>query len=129
MAITASEAQRHLVDLIERVNLDQIEIESVGEHGSAMLISKDEYDSLLETSYLLKSPSNASLLVVAINNARNGGWGSEATSRSSKPVPQYIGNVESTSTPDSENLRYRQSVGSQALAVWQGKTQESARQP
>jgi antitoxin YefM len=70
MAITASEARRDLVGLIERVNLDQIEIEIVGEHGSAVLMSKDEYDSLLETSYLLGSPSNARRLIDAIESAR-----------------------------------------------------------
>ena len=71
MAITASEARRDLVGLIERVNLDQIEIEIVSEHGSAVLMSKDEYDSLLETSYLLGSPSNARRLIDAIESARS----------------------------------------------------------
>ncbi len=71
MAITASEARRDLVGLIERVNLDQIEIEIVSEHGSAVLLSKGEYDSLLETSYLLGSPSNAHRLIDAIESARS----------------------------------------------------------
>lgn len=71
MAITASEARRDLVDLIERVNLDRVEIEIVGDHGSAVLMSKDEYESLLETSYLLASPSNARRLIDAIESARS----------------------------------------------------------
>jgi antitoxin YefM len=71
MAITVNEARRDLVGLIERVNLDQIEIEIVGEHGSAVLMSKGEFDSLLETSYLLESQSNARRLIDAIENARS----------------------------------------------------------
>lgn len=74
MAITANDARRDLVGLIERVNVDQIEIEIVGEHGSAVLMSKDEYDSLLEKSYLLGSPSNARRLIDAIESA-NGNHG------------------------------------------------------
>jgi antitoxin YefM len=70
MAITASEARRDLIRLIERVNLDRMEVEIVGEHGSAVLMSKDEYDSLLETSYLLTSPSNARRLIDAIESTR-----------------------------------------------------------
>ena len=74
MAITANAARRDLAGLIERVNLDQIEIEIVGEHGSAVLMSKDQYDSLVETSYLLGSPSNARRLIDAIQNARSTDW-------------------------------------------------------
>jgi antitoxin YefM len=39
-------------------------------HGSAVLMSKDEYDSLLETTYLLRSPKNARRLIDAIESAR-----------------------------------------------------------
>lgn len=59
MAITASEARSDLFGLIERVNLDQTEIEITSKRGSAILMSKDEYDSLVETAYLLRSPANA----------------------------------------------------------------------
>lgn len=70
MAITASEARRGLVRLIERVNLDCNEIEIVTKRGSAILMSKDEYDALLETSYLLRSPENARRLMSALQSAR-----------------------------------------------------------
>ena len=49
MAITASEARSDLFGLIERVNLDQTEVEITSKRGSAVLMSKDEYDSLLGT--------------------------------------------------------------------------------
>ena len=72
MAITAAEARRDLTRLIERVNLDRTEIEIVAEHGSAVLMSKDEYDSLTETNYLLRSPQNAQRLLESLVAARKG---------------------------------------------------------
>lgn len=70
MAVTVSEARRALARLIEQVNLDRTEIEIVSKHGSAVLMSKDEYDSLVETSYLLRSPANARRLMSALESAR-----------------------------------------------------------
>lgn len=70
MAITAAEARRELSRLIERVNLDRTEIEIVSKHGSAILMSKDEYDALVETSYLLSSPANASRLMSGLRSVR-----------------------------------------------------------
>ena len=72
MAITTSEARRELFGLIERVNQDRTEIEILSKHGSAVLMSKDEYDSLVETSYLLRSPKNAARLLSAMTQAQNG---------------------------------------------------------
>lgn len=72
MAITTSEARRDLFGLIERVNLDHSEIEITSKRGSAVLMSKDEYDSLVETSYLLRSPENARRLLRALDEARSG---------------------------------------------------------
>lgn len=72
MAITISEARRDLFGLIERVNLDHTEVEITSKRGSAVLMSKDEYDSLVETSYLLRSPKNAQRLLSSLNSAREG---------------------------------------------------------
>ena len=72
MAITTSEARRDLFGLIERVNLDHAEVEITSKRGSAVLMSKAEYDSLVETSYLLRSPKNARRLLSAIEGARDG---------------------------------------------------------
>ncbi|GAA2955131.1 type II toxin-antitoxin system prevent-host-death family antitoxin [Glutamicibacter sp. BW77] len=72
MAITTSEARRDLFGLIERVNLDHTEVEIMSKRGSAVLMSKDEYDSLVETSYLLRSPKNAVRLLSALEAAREG---------------------------------------------------------
>lgn len=72
MAITTSEARRDLFGLIERVNLDHTEVEITSRRGSAVLMSKDEFDSLVETSYLLRSPENAQRLLSAMARARAG---------------------------------------------------------
>lgn len=72
MAITASDARRDLFGLIERVNLDHTEVEIMSKRGSAVLMSKDEYDSLTETSYLLRSPKNAQRLLSALASAGDG---------------------------------------------------------
>jgi antitoxin YefM len=72
MAITTSEARRDLFGLIERVNLDHTEVEITSKRGSAVLMSKDEYDALVETSYLLRSPENARRLLGALESARSG---------------------------------------------------------
>jgi antitoxin YefM len=73
MAVTASEARRDLFGLIERVNQDQTEVEIMSKRGSAVLMSKDEYDALVETSYLLRSPKNAERLLTSLASARAGG--------------------------------------------------------
>ena len=70
MGISAGEARRDLVRLIERVNLDRTEIEIVSKHGSAVLVSKDDYEALVETSYLLSSPANARRLMAALQSVR-----------------------------------------------------------
>ncbi len=56
MAISTSAARRGLARLIERVNFDRTEIEIVSKRWSAVLISKDEFNALVETSYLLEFP-------------------------------------------------------------------------
>ena len=70
MAVTASEARRDLIRLIERVNLDRTEVEITSKRGSAVLMSKTEFDALVETSYLLRSPVNAQRLLSALNSVR-----------------------------------------------------------
>jgi antitoxin YefM len=71
MAVTASKARRELVRLIEQVNLDGTEVEIVSKRGSAVLISKVEYDALVETSYLLRSPANAHRLMLVLESVRD----------------------------------------------------------
>ena len=46
MAISASEARKNLFPLIERVNDDHVPIEITSKHGSAVLMSRAEFDAL-----------------------------------------------------------------------------------
>lgn len=73
MAITASDARRDLLGLIERVNLDHTEVEIISRRGSAVLMSKADYDALVETRYLLRSPKNARRLISALDAAHAAG--------------------------------------------------------
>lgn len=68
MAISMSKARRDLVRLIDRVNVQRTEVEIESEHGSVVLISKDEYEALVETSYLLRSPANSHRLISSLKS-------------------------------------------------------------
>ncbi|MBF6619805.1 MAG: type II toxin-antitoxin system prevent-host-death family antitoxin [Patulibacter sp.] len=70
MAITASNARKNLISLIEQVNDDRTSIEITSRHGSAVLISRTDYDALEETAHLLHSPANARRLLECLNQAR-----------------------------------------------------------
>lgn len=72
MSITASEACRHLVPLIEQVNDDRDAIEIVSRRGNAVLMSAADYAALAETAYLLRSPENARRLLTAYTEALSG---------------------------------------------------------
>ena len=72
MAITASEARKNLFPLIEQVNDDHTAIEITSKRGSAVLMSRTEYDALLETAYLLRVPANARRLLESLDQARAG---------------------------------------------------------
>ena len=71
-AITATEARRSLFGLIQQVNDDHIAVEVVSRHGNAVILSKEDYDALTETAYLLRNPANAERLLTAIERARRG---------------------------------------------------------
>jgi antitoxin YefM len=72
MAITASEARKNLFPLIEQVNDDRTPVEITSRRGSAVLISRDEYDALTETAHLLRAPANARRLLESLDQARRG---------------------------------------------------------
>jgi antitoxin YefM len=71
-AISASEARKTLFPLIERVNEDHTPIEIVSMRGNAVLVSKEDWDAMVETSHLLRSPANAKRLVESIAQWRAG---------------------------------------------------------
>jgi antitoxin YefM len=72
MAITATEARKRLFPLIKQVNDDRAPVEIVSNHGRAYLIAADDYESMAETDYLLRSPANAARLMAAAEEVRGG---------------------------------------------------------
>jgi antitoxin YefM len=72
MAITATEARKRLFPLIKQVNDDRAPVEIVSNHGRAYLIAADDYESMAETDYLLRSPANAARLMTAAEEVRHG---------------------------------------------------------
>lgn len=71
-AISASEARKTLFPLIERVNEDHTPIEIGSKRGNAVLVSKEDWDSIVETNYLLRSPANAKHLMESVEQWRAG---------------------------------------------------------
>lgn len=71
-AITATEARRSLFGLIQQVNDDHTAVEVVSRHGNAVIVSKDDYDAMTETAYLLRNAPGATRLLESIERARRG---------------------------------------------------------
>lgn len=72
MTITASEARKNLFPLIEKVNDDRQPIEITSRRGDAVLMSRADYDALMETAWLLRSPANATRLIESLAQAQTG---------------------------------------------------------
>lgn len=72
MAITASEARKKLFPLIKQVNDDRAPVEIISNHGRAYLVAAEDYESMEETDYLLRSPANAARLMTAAEQVRQG---------------------------------------------------------
>jgi antitoxin YefM len=72
VAITASEARKRLFPLIKQVNDDRAPVEIISNHGRAYLVAAEDYESMEETDYLLRSPANAARLTAAADEVRRG---------------------------------------------------------
>lgn len=71
-AITATDARKNLFGLIQQVNDDHAPVEVVSKHGNAVIMSKDDYDAMAETAYLLRNPRGAKRLLAAFERAKRG---------------------------------------------------------
>jgi antitoxin YefM len=69
MAVTAHEARKDLVGLIEQVNDDRAPVEIISPRGDAVLMSRADYQALEETAHLLRSPANARRLLESLQQA------------------------------------------------------------
>jgi antitoxin YefM len=71
-AISVTDARRNLFSIVQQVNDDHAPVEVVSKHGNAVIISKDDYDAITETAYLLRNAKGAERLLAALDRARRG---------------------------------------------------------
>jgi antitoxin YefM len=72
-AITYTEARETLADTIRRVCRDHIPVIITRKReDSVVMIAQEDYDSLTETAYLLRSPKNARRLLDSIRELEEG---------------------------------------------------------
>lgn len=68
---TYTEARAKLADLMNRATADRETVVITRRRGgSIVLVAESEWNSILETSYLLRSPANAERLLRAVDRAR-----------------------------------------------------------
>ncbi len=70
---TYSQARENLASLMDRVT-DQLEVVIISRRGGkrVAMIDAAEYEGILETAHLLRSPRNAARLLLALDQARRG---------------------------------------------------------
>ena len=72
-SITYSYARQHLADTMKNVCDDHVPIIITTKHNkSAILLSLEDFESLEETAYLLRSPKNAKKLFESIKQLESG---------------------------------------------------------
>jgi antitoxin YefM len=67
--ISASKAREKLFPLIEQVNQDQMSVTITSNNGNAVLVSESEWESILETAFLLRASSNRKALEASLAQA------------------------------------------------------------
>ncbi|WP_191939486.1 YoeB-YefM toxin-antitoxin system antitoxin YefM (plasmid) [Pantoea agglomerans] len=72
-AISYSEARQNLCEIMAQTVEDKSPVLITRQNGeSCVLMSLEEYNSLEETAWLLRSPKNARRLIHSIQNLQNG---------------------------------------------------------
>lgn len=71
-SLSAAQARAQLYPLLQRVSQDHEVVEIASKHGTAVLVDADDYRSLAETEYLLRSPANAEALRRSLDQIRQG---------------------------------------------------------
>ncbi|GAA2357267.1 YoeB-YefM toxin-antitoxin system antitoxin YefM [Saccharopolyspora halophila] len=72
--ISYSESRAHYAETLDSVvnDREEVVITRAG-HEPVVLVSLDDYESLRETAYLLRSPANAQRLIGSIERLESGG--------------------------------------------------------
>nr|WP_243407743.1 type II toxin-antitoxin system prevent-host-death family antitoxin [Frankia canadensis] len=72
--MTYSESRARYAETLDRVVQDREEVVITrAGHEPVVIVSLDDYQSLKETAYLLRSPENARRLLTAIDRLESGG--------------------------------------------------------
>jgi antitoxin YefM len=71
-SLSAAQARTQLYPLLQKVAEDHEVIEISSRHGSAVLVDADDYRSLAETEYVLRSPANAQALRRSLDQLEHG---------------------------------------------------------
>ncbi|MFD9301886.1 type II toxin-antitoxin system Phd/YefM family antitoxin [Streptomyces sp. NPDC060048] len=72
--MTYSESRARYAEVLDAVNDDREEIVITrAGHDPVVIVSLEDYQSLKETAYLLRSPANARRLLASIDRLENGG--------------------------------------------------------
>lgn len=78
-----SDSRAHFAEMLDTVTNDREEvIITRAGHEPVVVVSLDDYESLKETAYLLKSPANARRILASIEQLEN----SEGTQRDFKAI-------------------------------------------
>ncbi len=73
-AVTYSYTRQHFSDMMDRVNEDRVPLLVTRQKGRpVVMISLDDHNSMEETAYLLRSPSNARRLIDSVDELRRTG--------------------------------------------------------
>jgi antitoxin YefM len=72
--MTYSETRAHFAEVLNRVADDREEV-VITRSGreDVVIVSREDYESLRETAYLLRNPANARRLLAAISRLETGG--------------------------------------------------------
>ncbi|MCY1602777.1 type II toxin-antitoxin system Phd/YefM family antitoxin [Staphylococcus cohnii] len=70
--LTYSNARKDFRKLIDKVNNDSDTVTITTNERNAVLMSEDDYNSIMETLYLQQSPANAKHLAQSISEAESG---------------------------------------------------------
>ena len=89
MIISASKARAQLFPLIQQVNQDQAPVTITSNNGNAVLVSESEWESILETSFLLRTATNRSHLEKSMA-ALGLGQGTKRTHSKTKTLEQLL---------------------------------------
>ena len=73
-AINYSELRNNLKEMMDRAcNDHESLIVSRKNHADVVMLSLEDYESLKETAYLLRSPANAKRILASVESFRSGG--------------------------------------------------------